>query len=140
MKQEKIFKRLILYKSILLGLIIIWGGSVQLNNASNPSSNNLTDLGGLFFSLFSIFYILVSYQLYKFKALGKKLFAPLILLFIVLGFLSEITNPMEINENLFYLFVFYIVSPLFFVAQGVVAGMLYFSNLSEHFETDKSRN
>ena len=111
MKQEKIFKRLILYKSILLGLIIIWGGSVQLNNASNPSSNNLTDLGGLFFSLFSIFYILVSYQLYKFKALGKKPFALLVLLFIALGFPSEITNPMELNESLFYLFVFYIVSP-----------------------------
>ena len=140
MKQDEIFKRLIFYKSILLGLVIIWGGTVQVSNASNPDSDNLTDLGGLLFSLFSISYFIVSYQLYRFKPLGKKLFAPLVLLFIALGFLSEIINPLEINKNLFYLFVFYIVSPLFFVAQGIVAGILYFSSFRERFEEVKGTN
>ena len=133
MLQDDIFKRLIVYKALMLVLIIIWGGSVQMSNANNPVGNNLTDLGGLLFFIFSVVYFFVSYQLYSFKSLGKRLFVPVVLLFIVLGFINELVNPMEVNKNLFYLFIFYIVSPLFFVIQGVVAAMLYFSSVSDHF-------
>ena len=108
MLQDDIFKILIVYKALMLVLIIIWGGSVQMNNADNPDSNNLTDLGGLLFFIFSVVYFYVCYQLYSFKSPGKRLFVPLVLLFIFLGFLSEIVNPMDINKNLFYLLVFYI--------------------------------
>ena len=131
---ENYFKRIIICKSLMLVLIIIWGGMVQMSNTSYNGANNLTDLGGLLFTVFSIVYFFVSYQLYKFKPLGKRLFTPLVLLFIVLGFLSEINNPMEVDKNLYYLFVFYIVSPIFFVAQGVLIGMLYFSTLKSKFE------
>ena len=86
MLQDDIFKRLIAYKVLMLVLIIIWGGSVQMSNANNPVGNNLTDLGGLLFFIFSVVYFFVSYQLYIFKSLGKRLFVPLVLLFIVLGF------------------------------------------------------
>ena len=48
MLQDDIFKRLIVYKALMLVLIIIWVAP-QMNNADNPDSNNLTDLGGLFF-------------------------------------------------------------------------------------------
>ncbi len=41
---------------------------------------------------------------------------------------------MDVNKNLFYLFIFYIVSPLFFVVQGVVAAMLYFSGVGDRFD------
>ena len=133
MLQDDIFKRLIVYKALMLVLIIIWGGSVQMSNTANPDSNNLTDLGGLLFFIFSVIYFFVCYQLYIFKPLGKRLFIPVVLLFIVLGFISEFVNPMEVNKNLFYLFIFYIVSPLFFVIQGVVAAMLYFSSVSDRF-------
>ena len=136
MQQDDIFKRLIGCKAFMLFLIIIWGGTVQMSNAGNPQSNNLTDLGGLLFFTFSVVYFFVCYQLYLFKSLGKRLFVPLVLLFIFLGFLSEIVNPMEANKNLFYLFIFYIVSPLFFVAQGIVAAMLYFSDVSQYFESE----
>ena len=134
MLQDDIFKRLIVYKALMLVLIIIWGGSVQMSNANNPDSNNFTDLGGLLFFIFSVVYFFVSYQLFIFKPLGKRLFAPVVLLFIVLGFVSELINPMDVNKNLFYLFIFYIVSPLFFVVQGVVAAMLYFSGVGDRFD------
>ena len=136
MPQDDIFKRLIVYKVLMLVLIIIWGGSVQMSNVDNSDSNNLTDLGGVFFFTFSVVYFIVCYQLYSFKPIGKRLFMPLVLLFIILGFLSEIVNPMEVSKNLFYLFIFYIVSPLFFVVQGTVGAMLYFSDIRQRFDSE----
>ena len=76
MLQDDIFKRLIGYKALMLVLIIIWDGSVRMSNADNPDSNNLTDLGGLSFLIFSVSYFYVCYQLYSFKSLGKRLFVP----------------------------------------------------------------
>ena len=67
------------------------------------------------------------------KNVGKKLFIPLVLTFIILGFLGELLYPLETNKDLFYLVIFYIVSPLFFVVQGIVTGMLYFSESSNNF-------
>ena len=131
--KEKYFKNIILYKSILLILIIIWGGTVQISNAENSDRNNLTDLGGILFSIFSLLYLVTCYQLYNFKVLGKKLFAPLVALFVVLGFATEVLNPLQIDKNLFYLVIFYIVSPIFFIAQGLVIGMIYFSSINEKF-------
>ena len=136
MLQDDIFKRLIGYKALMLVLIIIWGGTVQLSNADSPDSNSLTDLGGLFFFTFSVVYFFVCYQLYSFKSVGKRLFMPLVLLFIFLGFLNEIVSPMDVSKNLFYLFIFYIVSPLFFVVQGTVAAMLYFSDVRQRFDSE----
>ena len=136
MPQDDIFKRLIVYKVLMLVLIIIWGGSVQMINVDNSDSNNLTDLGGVFFFTFSVVYFIVCYQLYSFKPVGKRLFMPLVLLFIILGFLSEIVNPMAVSKNLFYLFIFYIVSPLFFVVQGTVGAMLYFSDICQRFDSE----
>ena len=136
MPQDDIFKRLIVYKVLMLVLIFIWGGSVQMSNVDNSDSNNLTDLGGVFFFTFSVVYFIVCYQLYSFKPAGKRLFMPLVLLFIILGFLSEIVNPMAVSKNLFYLFIFYIVSPLFFVVQGTVGAMLYFSDICQRFDSE----
>ena len=136
MPQDDIFKRLIGYKALMLVLIIIWGGTVQLSNADSPDSNSLTDLGGLFFFTFSVVYFFVCYQLYSFKSVGKRLFMPLVLLFIFLGFLNEIVSPMDVSKNLFYLFIFYIVSPLFFVVQGIVGAMLYFSDVRQRFDSE----
>ena len=131
--KEKYFKNIVLYKSILLILIIIWGGTVQISNAESSDRNNLTDLGGILFSIFSVLYLITCYQLYNFKVLGKKLFAPLVATFIVLGFATETMNPIQIDKNLFYLVIFYIVSPIFFIAQGLVMGMIYFSSIKEKF-------
>ena len=131
--KEKYFKNIILYKSILLILIIIWGGTVQISSAESSERNNLTDLGGILFSIFSVLYLITCYQLYNFKVLGKKLFAPLVALFIVLGFATEVLNPMQIDKNLFYLVIFYIISPIFFIAQGLVMGMIHLSSINEKF-------
>jgi hypothetical protein len=131
--KEKYFKNIILYKSILLILIIIWGGTVQISSAESSDRNNLTDLGGILFSIFSVLYLITCYQLYNFKVLGKKLFAPLVATFIVLGFATETINPMQIDKDLFYLVIFYLVSPIFFIAQVVVMGMIYLSSIYEKF-------
>ena len=136
MPQDDIFKRLITIKALMLVLIIIWGGAVQMSNTENTNSRNLTDLGGLLFFIFSAVYFFVCYQLFLFKSLGKRLFVPIVLLFIGLGFISEIINPIDVNKNLFYILIFYIVSPLFFVAQGIVAAMLYVSNVSQRFNSE----
>ena len=112
---ESTFKNIILLKVALLILIIIWGGTIQLSNSESSVRNNLTDLGGILFTLFSVLYLITCYQLYKFKTLGKKLLVSLVLIFIILGFVTELMNPMQIDKDLFFLFIFYIVSPMFFV-------------------------
>ena len=130
---ESTFKNIILLKVGLLILIIIWGGTIQLSNSESSVRNNLTDLGGILFTLFSILYLITCYQLYKFKTLGKKLLVSLVLIFIILGFVTELMNPMQIDKDLFFLFIFYIVSPMFFVTQGLAIGMIYFSSIKEKF-------
>ena len=131
--QETNFKQLIIFKVVLFVLIIIWGGTVQMNEANNSEVNNLSTIRDLLFALFSFSYFFASYQIYKLKNVGKKLFIPLVLAFIILGFLGELLYPLETNKDLFYLVIFYIVSPLFFVVQGIVTGMLYFSKFSDNF-------
>ena len=131
--QETNFKQLIIFKVVLFVLIIIWGGTVQMNEANNSEVNNLSTIRDLLFALFSFSYFFASYQIYKLKNVGKKLFIPLVLTFIILGFLGELLYPLETNKDLFYLVIFYIVSPLFFVVQGIVTGMLYFSKFSDNF-------
>ncbi len=130
---ESTFKNIILLKVGLLILIIIWGGTIQLSNSESSVRNNLTDLGGILFTLYSVLYLITCYQLYKFKTLGKKLLVSLVLIFIILGFVTELMNPMQIDKDLFFLFIFYIVSPMFFVTQGLVIGMIYFSSIKEKF-------
>ena len=130
---ESTFKNIILLKVGFLILIIIWGGTIQLSNSESSVRNNLTDLGGILFTLFSVLYLITCYQLYKFKTLGKKLLVSLVLVFIILGFVTELMNPMQIDKDLFFLFIFYIVSPMFFVTQGLVIGMIYFSSIKEKF-------
>ena len=130
---ESTFKNIILLKVGLLILIIIWGGAIQLSNSESSVRNNLTDLGGILFTLYSVLYLITCYQLYKFKTLGKILLVSLVLIFIILGFVTELMNPMQIDKDLFFLFIFYIVSPMFFVTQGLVIGMIYFSSIKEKF-------
>ena len=130
---ESTFKNIILLKVGLLILIIIWGGTIQLSNSESSVRNNLTDLGGILFTLYSVLYLITCYQLYNFKTLGKKLLVSLVLIFIILGFVTELMNPMQIDKDLFFLFIFYIVSPMFFVTQGLVIGMIYFSSIKEKF-------
>ena len=131
--QETYFKQLIIFKIVLFILIIIWGGTVQINDANNSEINNFSNIRNLLFTLFSLSYFFVAYKIYKFKNVGRKLFIPLVITFIILGFLGEFLYSLEINQDLFYLIIFYIVSPLFFFVQGIVAGMLYFSEFSDNF-------
>ena len=131
--QETNFKQQIIFKVVLFVLIIIWGGTVQMNEANNSEVNNLSTIRDLLFALFSFSYFFASYQIYKLNNVGKKLFIPLVLTFIILGFLGELLYPLETNKDLFYLVIFYIVSPLFFVVQGIVTGILYFSKSSNNF-------
>ena len=127
-----IFRKLVLSNAVVLLLIIVWGG-YQTTTNTNQATASAIDIGGLVFMLFSVAYFVNSYLLYQFKPLGKITYLPLVISFIVIGFLGELISPMEVNKDLFYLVIFYIVSPIFFIAQGVILGLIYFSSIEETF-------
>ena len=135
MEVETIFKKTVVFKTVMFILIIVWGASVQ---SSNFTGNNVTDIGGLLFFLFSILYIFTAYLLYSLKYLGMFLFFPNVIAFFILGFLMELNNPFQFSKDLFYLFIFYIVSPIFFVSQGVVLSLLYLTDIKDKFRADKN--
>ena len=126
-------KKAVLVKSFLFLLIVFWGGynSAMVNTTS--SSENFTAIGNVLFLIFSIFYMLNAFFLIKLKTLGRLTYLPLVILFIFLGFISELFNPMQIKNDYFYLFIFYIVSPLFFIMQGFVLCILMSKSVREVF-------
>ena len=133
MSLDLFFKRTILFKTSLLFLIIIWGAYVEYSEKKIIGDTGVVDIGGILFLLFSIIYIIASYFLYSFKYLGKLIFVPAVGLFIVLGFLTELLNPSQFPKDIFYLFTFYIISPIFFIGQGVVIALIYFTEISNKF-------
>ena len=118
--------------AVVLLLIIVWGG-YQTTTNNNQATASAIDIGGLVFMLFSVAYFVNSYLLYQFKPLGKVTYLPLVISFIAIGFLGELISPMEVNKDIFYLVIFYIVSPIFFIAQGVILGLIYFTSIEESF-------
>ena len=128
------FKNTVLIKSFLFLLIVLWGGYNATSLGVKSGNNLITDLGNLIFMVFSVIYLLNAFLLIKFKSLGSRTYLPLILLFIILGFISEVLNPTQINRDYFYLIIFYVVSPLFFIAQGIVLSMLISKSFREKFQ------
>ena len=104
-----------------------------MNVGTSSDSEFITDIGNALFIVFSILYLLNSFLLIKLKRLGRLTYLPMVLLFVFLGFLSEILNPMQIKQDYFFLVVFYIISPLFFIMQGVVLSMLNSNSVKEFF-------
>ena len=127
------FKNAVLVKSSLFLIIIFWGGYNSMNVGTSSDSEFITDIGNALFIVFSFLYLLNSFLLIKFKRLGRLTYLPMVLLFVFLGFLSEILNPMQIKQDYFFLVVFYIISPLFFIMQGVVLSMLNSNSVKESF-------
>ena len=127
------FKKAVFVKSLLFLLIVFWGGYNSTVMDTNGSRQYYTDVGNVLFLFFSIVYILNAFFLIKLKNLGRLTYLPLVLLFVFLGFLSELLNPMQIKQDYFYLFIFYIISPLFFIMQGVVLTMLMSKSVQENF-------
>ena len=125
-----IFRKLVLSNAFVLLLIIVWGG-YQTTTNTNQATASAIDIGGLVFMLFSVAYFVNSYLLYQFKPLGKITYLPLVISFIVIGFLGELISPMEVNKDLFYLVIFYIVSPIFFIA--FISQKLIMLNLEKLF-------
>ena len=121
---ENSLKKTVLVKSFLFLLIVFWGGYNTAIVNTYSSSENLTDIGNVLFLIFSLCYMLNAFFLIKLKTLGQLTYLPLVIIFIFLGFISELFNPMQIKNDYFYLFIFYIVSPLFFIMQGFVLCML----------------
>ena len=121
---ENSLKKTVLVKSFLFLLIVFWGGYNTAIVNTYSSSENVTDIGNVLFLIFSLCYMLNAFFLIKLKTLGQLTYLPLVIIFIFLGFISELFNPMQIKNDYFYLFIFYIVSPLFFIMQGFVLCML----------------
>ena len=138
MNLETIFKLNILAQTFMFVLIISWGGYVQYSNLDNITGGAVTDIGGFLFLIFSISYFFCLYSLYKLKYIGLKLFLPLVGIFIVLGFATEFINPFQFSKDLFYLLIFYIISPVFFVSQGVLISLLYFTEIKNKFDPTRA--
>ena len=126
-------KKAVLVKSLLFILIVLWGGYNSIVMKTNESKEYFTDVGNVLFLFFSIIYIFNAFLLIKLKNLGRLTYLPLVLLFVFLGFISELFNPMQIKQDYFYLFTFYIISPLFFIMQGVVLTMLMSKSVQKNF-------
>ena len=129
----KIFKNLVLMKSSLFLLIVFWGGYNATIIGAKPGEGYFTEIGNTLFMVFSILYFMNAFFLFKLKRSGRLTFLPLVFAFVFLGFLSEILNPMEVNQDYFYLVTFYIISPLFFIIQGMVLSMLIAKDFHENF-------
>ena len=130
---ENDFKKVVLVKSLLFVLIVFWGGYNSTVMNTGGSREYFTDVGNVLFLVFSIIYSLNAYFLIKRKNLGRLIYLPLGLLFVFLGFISELFNPMQIKQDYFYIFIFYIISPLFFIMQGMVLTMLMSKSVQENF-------
>ena len=127
------FTKVILVKSLLFLLIVLWGGYNSTLVSTKESTEYFTDVGNILFLVFTIIYMFNSFFLIKLKNLGRLTYLPLVLIFVFLGFISELFNPMQIKRDYFYIFTFYIISPLFFIMQGVVVTMLMSKNVRENF-------
>ena len=123
----------VLVKSLLFLLIVLWGGYNSTLVSTKASREYFTDVGNILFLVFSIIYMFNAFLLIKLKNMGRLTYLPLILLFVFLGFISELFNPMQIKHDYFYIFTFYIISPLFFIMQGVVFTMLMSKSVRENF-------
>ena len=130
---ENEFKSAVLVKSVLFLIIVFWGGYNTTVMSTNGSKAYFTDVGNILFLIFSIIYLFNAFFLLKLKSLGRLTYLPLVLLFVFLGFISELFNPMQIKQDYFYIFTFYIISPLFFIMQGVVLTMLMSKSVQENF-------
>ena len=127
------FKNAVLVKSSPFLIIIFWGGYNSMNVGTSSDDKFITDIGNSLFMVFSILYLMNSFFLIKFNRIGRLTYLPMVLLFVLLGFLSEILNPMQIKQDYFFLVVFYIISPLFFIMQGMVLSMLTSKSVKEFF-------
>ena len=112
------FKKAVLVKSLLFLLIVFWGGYNSTVMNTNGSREYFTDVGNVLFLFFSIIYMFNAFFLIKLKNLGRLTYLPLVLLFVFLGFISELFNPMQIKQDYFYLFIFYIISLYFLLCKG----------------------
>ena len=130
---NNVFTKAVLAKSFLFLLIVLWGGYNSTLMSKKGSTEYFTDVGNILFLVFSIIYMFNAFFLIKLKNLGRLPYIPLVLLFVFLGFISELFNPMQIKQDYFYIFTFYIISPLFFIMQGVVLTMLMSKSVQENF-------
>ena len=127
------FRKAVLVKSLLFLVIVLWGGYNSALISTKGRTEYFTDVGNILFLFFSIIYMVNAFFLIKLKNLGRLTYLPLVLLFVFLGFISELFNPMQIKQDYFYIFTFYIISPLFFIMQGVVLTMLMSKSVQENF-------
>ncbi len=124
---------MVLVKSLLFVLIVFWGGYNSTVTNTSGSTEYFTDVGNVLFLFFSMVYMFNAFLLIKLKNLGRLTYLPLVLLFVFLGFISELFNPMQIKQDYFYLLTFYIISPLFFIMQGAVLAILMSKSVQEKF-------
>ena len=89
---ERTFKYCVLFQAFLFGTVLIWGGYQSNMNGDLVKDSYATDFGNIIFMAYSIAYFVNAYLLFKFNNFGKISFLPLVALFIILGFATEIIS------------------------------------------------
>ena len=74
MDLKKQFHKILIFKTILFFLIVIWGGYNQIVASNINNDFSLLDIGGLGFLIFSIFYLWSCYSLYILKKIAECFF------------------------------------------------------------------
>ena len=67
MDLKKNFYKILIIKTMLFFLIVIWGGYNQIVTSNIDNDFSFLDIGGLGFLIFSIFYLWSCYSLYILK-------------------------------------------------------------------------
>ena len=90
MDLKKNFYKILIIKTMLFFLIVIWGGYNQIVTSNIDNDFSFLDIGGLGFLIFSICYLWSCYSLYILKKNSRVFFLSLVFLFVVFGFLAVV--------------------------------------------------
>ena len=71
MDLKKNFYKILIIKTMLFFLIVIWGGYNQIVTSNIDNDFSFLDIGGLGFLIFSIFYLWSCYSLYILKKIAE---------------------------------------------------------------------
>ena len=74
MDLKKNFYKILIIKTMLFFLIVIWGGYNQIVTSNIDNDFSFLDIGGLGFLIFSIFYLWSCYYLYILKKIAECFF------------------------------------------------------------------
>jgi len=134
MNLEKIFKNIIKIEVLYLIFVIIYTSlfmEIAYVDPNAPLIWTAQDTLGILSLIFMLVYVVNLYFLYKFKSIGKTLYAPLIIISFILGILHTPAEALSTPPIPYYLLEW--VSGLI---SGIVIAFLYFTEIKDKFNSE----